>query len=144
MSELLLPQFSNPQDIRSVFVANQPAPILIPKSVTSTSWSASGTVSIPSTEAVIYLKSLFGYNKGVAQWLHLFDLSAVPANGVATAVMILALPANGNFWLDVPGPRGMGFITKFVYVVSTTETTLTLGAADIKLSLVMANISGGV
>ena len=144
MAPSVLPQFVDPRDPQSVAVVNPPAPVLNPRSVTSTAWMASATISIPATETVIYLKSLFGYNKGAAQWLHIFDLSAVPSLGAATAIAIVPMPANSQFYLDVPGSRGLGFITKFVCAISTTETTFTQGAADMKLALAMIIISGGV
>jgi hypothetical protein len=131
----MLPQFPPPlnnSDPVNVNVTNEQPVVPFLRSAISNSWFASAVISKAAGTPGIHLVSLLGYNKGGAQWLHIFDAAALPANG-ASPFMIVALSANFQFFVDLPN-EGFMFSEGIVIAVSTTETTLTLGAADVKLA----------
>jgi hypothetical protein len=74
------------------------------------------------------LYSLFGYNAGAQQWIHIFDAKTQPANG-AVPMHSLKVAVTDNWYVIVPA-SGINFSTGLVVCVSTTDTTLTLGAKD--------------
>jgi hypothetical protein len=74
------------------------------------------------------LLSLFGYNGGAAQWIHLHDAAAQPANGTVP-LHRFAIAAADNFSVIVPR-SGINFGVGIVACVSTTADTTTLGAQD--------------
>lgn len=131
----MLPQFpppGNSSDPVNVKVTN-PQPVTpYLRTAISNSWHSSAVISKAAGMSGIHLVSLVGYNKGAAQWLHIFDAAALPGNGAAP-FLIIALSANFHFFVDLPA-EGFMFSDGIVIAVSTTETTLTLGAADVKLA----------
>jgi hypothetical protein len=74
------------------------------------------------------LTSVVGYNDGPQQWIMIFDAIALPANG-ATPEYLFRVEADSNFSLDIP-PGGSYFSTGITIGNSTTQPTLTTGAAD--------------
>ncbi|HVX56973.1 MAG TPA: hypothetical protein VHA37_04525 [Candidatus Saccharimonadales bacterium] len=77
------------------------------------------------------LLSLFGYNAGAQQFIHLHDAAAQPANG-AVPLHRFAIPAADNFSVIIPR-TGINFSTGIVACVSTTDDTTTLGAKDVAM-----------
>jgi hypothetical protein len=75
------------------------------------------------------LLSLFGYNAGAAQYIHLHDAVAQPANGTVP-LHTFAIAAADNFSVVVT-ITGINFSKGVVACVSTTPNTTTLGAKDV-------------
>lgn len=70
-----------------------------------------------------------GYNSNTsAQFILAFDTGTVPANG-AVPVFVLKAPASDNFWVSWT-PAFRQFHIGCVLANSSTEATLTIGAAD--------------
>lgn len=69
-----------------------------------------------------------GYNSGAAQFILLFDASALPADGTV-ARYVLAVGAAANFSIYY-GSMGRWFERGIVICNSSTEPTKTIGAAD--------------
>lgn len=77
------------------------------------------------------LLSLFGYNAGAQQWIHLHDLAAQPAD--ATVPMhTFAIAAADNYSVIIP-LTGINFSKGIVACVSTTPNATTLGAKDVTM-----------
>lgn len=74
---------------------------------------------------------LFGFHaystKGVGQWIMVFDATTQPANGSVTP-LVWAIAANS--YVDVLYVPGRFFDQGIWICNSTTDTSLTLGAAD--------------
>lgn len=69
------------------------------------------------------------YNNNVAaQWIQVHDAASLPSNGAVPPIVfeIAAQSARSMDW----GPHGRGFKTGIVIANSTTDVTLTTGAAD--------------
>jgi len=77
------------------------------------------------------LLSLFGYNAGAAQYIHLHDAAAQPANGTVP-MHAFAIAATDNYSVIVP-MTGINFSKGIVACVSTTANTTTLGAKDVTM-----------
>jgi len=90
--------------------------------------AASGIIS--TTPCWFY--GFTGYNSGPAQWIHLFNAVAVPANGAVPSIAPVSIPAIDNFFFNV-GELGYFFSTGLCWSNSTTLATKTLGAADVWL-----------
>jgi hypothetical protein len=73
------------------------------------------------------LTGLSGYNSGSAGFIQVHDAASLPANTAVPAIVI-AVPATGNFALDL-GLRGRYFATGIVIAYSSTGPTLTIGSA---------------
>ena len=76
---------------------------------------------------VVYGFTVYNSN-AAAQFLAVFDASAVPATG-AVPLFFAALPAHSPIGFDWT-PRGRQFQTGLVLANSSTDTSLTIGAAD--------------
>ena len=77
------------------------------------------------------LLSLYGYNAGAAQWIHLHDAAAQPGNG-AVPLHTFKIGATDNYSIIVQ-ISGINFSTGIVACVSTTDVTTTLGAKDVTM-----------
>lgn len=76
-----------------------------------------------------FLLGLTVYSNNVAaQFIHLFDLSAVPANGTIPA-LVLRIAATSTGTLTYM-PLGRTCFEGIIFTNSTTAGSLTLGAAD--------------
>lgn len=96
-----------------------------PKTSTTTAYASSRVVqSAPGT-----LYGLSGYNSAATvQFIQLHDAAALPADGAAPVVIILA-PAASSFSIDF-GIFGRYFANGIVVCNSSTGPTKTIGAAD--------------
>ena len=92
---------------------------------TSTAYETSRVVkNIPGT---VY--GLTGYNsKASAQFIHLYDATAVPAD-TAVPVVVITAAASSNFSIDF-GIYGRRFTTGICIGNSSTGPTKTIGSAD--------------
>lgn len=80
-----------------------------------------------------YLSGIMGYNNNLgAQWIHLFNATALPANGTAPVLFPLRIEGQSNFFFDLAEILRF-FDTGIVWGNSTTVATLTNGAADVWL-----------
>lgn len=86
----------------------------------------------PGPGTLIHLR---GHNSGPDQFLQLFDAAAVPSNG-ATPESVWHIPANSNFYIEVP-LCGEYYRTGIVVCNSSTLATKTVGAADMWLNWVV-------
>lgn len=99
------------------------------------------TSASPGFEASRVVKSgsgaLFGVggfnNKGSAQFILIFDATALPANGAVPVGPPITVPAGNNFSVDF-GIWGLGFRGGCVIANSSTANTLTVGSADVFFS----------
>ena len=91
--------------------------------------AASGVISAIRS----YLFSIQGYNNNAgAQWIMLFNSTAVPADGTAPVMFPLRVQGQSNFILDLD-MIGRFFATGIAWSNSTTVSTKTLGAVDVWL-----------
>ena len=73
---------------------------------------------------------LLGSSKNTsAQWVMVFDRKTAVSNGTAPAIHPIFIAAEDNFYMEIP-VRGMNFENGIYISNSTTDTTLTQGAAD--------------
>lgn len=91
---------------------------------TSTNAFAASAIA---TTAPARLYSISGFNAGPAQYIQLFDLTAVP---VDTTVPLLSFPILATGWWYFDWQDGLPMHLGIVVTNSTTGTTKTLGAAD--------------
>jgi hypothetical protein len=76
------------------------------------------------------LFNLWGFNsKTSAQYIHVFNLAAVPANGVAPSIPPLYVGGSSPFFYDF-GELGVYFTVGICWGNSSTLATLTLGSSD--------------
>lgn len=73
------------------------------------------------------LLSLFGYNNGAAQFVHIFNAAAYPAAN-AEPLHTFAIDASNNFSVIVP-VSGIGFDVGLIVALSTTDAVYTAGAS---------------
>jgi hypothetical protein len=79
------------------------------------------------------LHSIFGYNNAAGtRYIQLFNLAALPANGVAPDFAPIVVPAGGNF--SVEFAKGWVASAGIVLVSSTTILTKTISAAEVWFS----------
>jgi hypothetical protein len=70
-----------------------------------------------------------GYNSGPDQYIQLFDLAALPANGTTC---LLALKVLADSWFEWPFTIGLPMFNGIVLCNSTTNVSKTIGAADVQ------------
>lgn len=83
------------------------------------------------------LYAVYGYNGNAAtRYIHIFNATALPANGTAPTLAPIAVPTGQTFSLDLAG-YGIYFSTGIVVATSTTLATLTAGSADMSATVVV-------
>jgi len=91
---------------------------------TSTNAAAASAV-VTTSPARLY--SISGYNNGAAQYIQLFDLTALPAD---TTVPLLSFPVGAQQWWYFDWQDGLPMTLGVVVCNSSTALTKTIGAAD--------------
>jgi|ERR1043165_4030349 hypothetical protein len=77
------------------------------------------------------LFSLFGYNSGSAQWIHIHDAASQPANGTVP-MHTFKIGATDNYSVIIP-LTGINFSKGCQVCVSTTGPTTTIGAKEVTM-----------
>lgn len=86
---------------------------------------AASSAVVSTSPARLY--SISGYNNGAAQYIQLFDLAALPADGTTS---LLSFPVGAASWWYFDFQDGLLMPTGIVLCNSTTAITKTIGAAD--------------
>lgn len=77
-----------------------------------------------------------GYNsKATAQFITFYNLTAIPADGVAPFIASFTVPALSNFSYST-GIFGIPFSTGIVWSNSSTSQTKTIGSSDIQITVI--------
>lgn len=107
----------------------------------ATKFPAQGAQAFAKSQAVAGAKKLYsvtGYNSNAsAQYILLFDLAALPANGTIPLLALQAVGKNAFSW-DF-GPEGMSMAAGVVVANSSNDTSLTLGGAADCLFCILTN-----
>lgn len=102
-------------------------PGVLPLKYATTAYAASGVVK---NSGPARLLSLAGYNsKGAAQFIHIFDAAAVPADTTVPNAIIY-VTATTNFSFDFGSDWGMKMDSGICWSNSSTGPTKTIGSAD--------------
>ena len=77
------------------------------------------------------LLNLWGFNSRTsAQYIHVYNLKAVPANGVAPSIPPILVAASSSFFYDF-GELGVFLNVGICWSTSSTLSTKTIGSADV-------------
>lgn len=111
----------------SIVTTTNPLPVDLSAPTNSTSTGLEASRVVKASAGTLFTVS--GYNTlSTTQYIHLFNLIAVPADSTVPALIIVAA-GNSTFGYS-GGIRGRAFSTGIVICNSTTPNTKTLGLAN--------------
>jgi len=95
----------------------------------TTATNAYAASAVVSATGPGWLRAVYGYNSGAAQFIQIHDAAALPANGVDCLFGIL-VPASSPF--SIAFGEEMKFENGIVLCNSSTNPAKTIGAADVQ------------